>query len=198
MVEIEGTVRGFRPPPEELTNKPWVLVWRFSVEFGEAPSFKRRNIEIQSPHATGALWDGFRIKVEDNGDNPIQAYSAHIITPVNSTLMLDVANWRHGEKDSFEGEVRHFLERHESANLVNSSNTSIYWRNVWDLLLTDGTRSALVEFRSGRPWNGSISEGDRVLAQGRRSDQNILLASRLEDKKNGLVVERKSWWAFWD
>jgi hypothetical protein len=199
MGEIQGTVRNFQQLPSRETNKPWLLVWNFDIEWEVGNgSYHRRNVEMCSSNFMGMLWNGLHVKVVDTGTDPIIVDEVTILGKVDASVSkhLEKGKWRETPQESVEGEVLNFTARQEVIGDLGGGERPT-WFPVWDLELGDGEPTVLVEFRSEKLWHGLISQGDRVKAYGTRSSGNVLLASRLEDESNDLKLKYEPAFARW-
>ena len=199
MAEIQGVVRNFqqREHPSKIAH----LVWSFNVEWEAGNGkYERRNVEMSSRHFLGVLWDGMDgvdVKLVDNGTDPIITDEVVILGKVNATVSTHLEKWQHTPEEPVEGEVLKFIERKEAIHGLAGSEGEPGWRPVWDLALGHGQPEVLVEFRSEKPWHGSISEGDLVRAYGTRSSGNVLLAALLEDESNHVKFRYERAFGLW-
>lgn len=202
MGEITGNICNYKEYKfHDQTRKPGHLIRSFDVEWDHKPGEPPRvNVEMHSRHFLGALWNVMQVKLVDTGARPIIADEVAILGKVDAVVSTHLEKWQEASQEPLEGNVLRITDRVEAIHtFLGPSNAGPEWMRVWDLELGNGGPQALVEFRSEKPWEGSISEGDRVKVYGMRSSGNVLLATRIENMSNGDAFEYErafnKWWS---
>jgi len=183
MSEIRGTAMNVPPLPEQepSRNGKYRLAWHFDIEWGEGKDYTCRNVVLRGENLVGALRSNTIIDITDNGVNPIVVNDIHV-EEMDAIISNRIANFApDAQEEIVSGELRYFWLRHEST----SPNP------IWDMELErGGDDHVLVEFRSSKHWDSTISLNHKIVATGRRSTGNVLLANKLEDQTNHVTIQR--------